>query len=256
MEINYLNFVLAFLVSVVLTVLIIFFNTRIENYIKTPEGPQKIHRGNISRLGGLSIYITLFIFTLFNFSEENFLFLKLLFVSFPVFVFGFFEDVTQSVTPKLRLFGSLISSVLFIFILDSKINNVGMFYIDIFLANEIISIFFTIFCVIFLIQAFNIIDGLNGLASGCSGIIAFSFTLIALRNGQNEAALIGICISATCLAFLKYNLISGLHTFYMEKENIYKNLLPPLSILSNRDEKELISNLEKINFSIKSLATA
>ncbi len=56
--------------------------------------------------------------------------------------------------------------------------------------------------------------------------------------------------------FEKYNLISGLHTFYKKTDNIYKNLLPPLSILDDLDEKELIRNLENLDFSIKSLEAA
>ena len=42
----------------------------------------------------------------------------------------------------------------------------------------------------------------------------------------------------------------------LEYENLYENLLPPLSILNEKDEKELISNLEKLNFSINSLMAA
>lgn len=209
MEIYYLNFLLAILVSVVMTALIIFFNNYIENYIKSPKGPQKIHKGNISRLGGLSIYITLFIFTLFNFSEENFLFLKLLFVSFPVFIFGFFEDLTQSVTPKLRLLGSLISGVLFVFILESKINNVGLFYIDFFLSYEIISILFTIFCIIFLIQAFNIIDGLNGLSLSSAILILLSICFISYDLKDKKIFLLTILMISLLLGVLLFNFPYG-----------------------------------------------
>jgi hypothetical protein len=46
-------------------------------------------------------------------------------------------------------------------------------------------------------------------------------------------------------------LISGLHTFYSKNDLIYKNVLPPLSILNSNEEKELIDNLEKLNFSTK-----
>ena len=56
--------------------------------------------------------------------------------------------------------------------------------------------------------------------------------------------------------FEKYNLISGLHTFYKQKDSIYENLLPPLRVLEDKSEQDLIYNLEKINFSIKSLMAA
>ena len=56
--------------------------------------------------------------------------------------------------------------------------------------------------------------------------------------------------------FEKYNLISGLHTFYSKNDLIYKNVLPPLSILNSKEEKELIDNLEKLNFSTKPIMVA
>ena len=104
---------------------------------------------------------------------------------------------------------------------------------------------------------------LKGLELGCSGIITATCnatSLIArkvyddfqIKNDQS----VNDKLCKVRQTFEKYNLISGLHTFYTKKESIYKNLLPPLSILSDIDEKELISNLEKIDFSIKSLIAA
>ncbi len=56
--------------------------------------------------------------------------------------------------------------------------------------------------------------------------------------------------------FEKYNLISGLHTFFKSKDNIYENLLPPLRILNKEEEIELLNNLEKLDFSFKSSMVA
>ena len=57
--------------------------------------------------------------------------------------------------------------------------------------------------------------------------------------------------------FEKYNLISGLHyLLFTKKDLIYKNVLPPLSILNSKEEKELTDNLEKLNFSIKPIMAA
>ena len=42
-------------------------------------------------------------------------------------------------------------------------------------------------------------------------------------------------------AFDKYNLISGLHTYCSQENKIYKNILPPLSLLNKSDEKDLIN---------------
>ena len=57
-------------------------------------------------------------------------------------------------------------------------------------------------------------------------------------------------------AFDKYNLISGLHTYYSKIDKIYKNILPPLSLLNKNDEKDLIKNLNDLNFTNKTSLVA
>ena len=104
---------------------------------------------------------------------------------------------------------------------------------------------------------------LKGLELGCSGIITATCNATArlarkvyddFNEGIPQTVNEKLCEVRS--EFEKYNLISGLHTFYKKKENIYENLLPPLRILDARSEKELNNNLEKLNFSIKSLMAA
>jgi 4-hydroxy-tetrahydrodipicolinate synthase len=46
-------------------------------------------------------------------------------------------------------------------------------------------------------------------------------------------------------------LISGLHSYYSKQDEIYENLLPPLKILNEKEEKDLFESLEKFNFFTK-----
>ena len=104
---------------------------------------------------------------------------------------------------------------------------------------------------------------LKGLELGCSGIITATCnaTSVLARKvyddflvGKPQTVNDKLCEIRS--EFEKYNLISGLDTFYKKKESIYENLLPPLKVLDAKSEKELIYNLEKLNFSIKSLMAA
>jgi len=104
---------------------------------------------------------------------------------------------------------------------------------------------------------------LKGLELGCSGIITATCNATAglARKvyddfGKGTPQTVNEKLCEVRGEFEKYNLISGLHTFYKKKENIYENLLPPLRVLDAKREKELINNLEKLNFSIKSLMAA
>ena len=50
--------------------------------------------------------------------------------------------------------------------------------------------------------------------------------------------------------FDSFNLIEGLHTLYAQKNPIYKNILPPLRLLNEKDKIKLFSELGKLNFNI------
>ena len=56
--------------------------------------------------------------------------------------------------------------------------------------------------------------------------------------------------------FEKFNLISGLHSFMSDEDEIYKNVLPPISLLNKKDKLQLIEELNKQNFTLGSLKAA
>ena len=118
------------------------------------------------------------------------------------------------------------------------------------------------------LENFSILPGsesklLKGLELGCSGIIAATCNVTAelarkvyddfiARNDQT----VNQKLCDVRSSFEKYNLISGLHTYFGKYNQSYMNVLPPLNTLNSLDENELIKNLEKLNFSIKSLIAA
>ena len=118
------------------------------------------------------------------------------------------------------------------------------------------------------LENFSILPGsesklLKGLELGCSGIITATCNVTAelsrkvyddFHAGNEQTVNQKLCDVRS--EFEKYNLISGLHTYYAKKNSYYKNVLPPLSILNSQNENELINNLEKLNFSINSLKAA
>ena len=96
---------------------------------------------------------------------------------------------------------------------------------------------------------------LKGLELGCSGIITATCNVSSAMarkvyddffNKKEQTINQKLCDVRN--TFEKYNLISALHSYYSKKDLIYKNVLPPLSILNPTDKKELTNNLEKLNF--------
>ena len=118
------------------------------------------------------------------------------------------------------------------------------------------------------LENFSVLPGsesklFKALELGCSGIITATCNVTSqlarkvyddFLVGRDQTANQKLCDIRNI--FEKYNLISGLHTFYSQKNQSYKNVLPPLKILNSIDERKLIDNLDKLNFSIKSLMAA
>jgi len=96
---------------------------------------------------------------------------------------------------------------------------------------------------------------LKGLELGCSGIITATCNVTAQMSRKvyddyylGKEQLYNQKLCDIRKVFDNYNLISGLHTFYSKENKIYKNILPPLSLLNEIDEKDLMNNLKKLNF--------
>ncbi len=104
---------------------------------------------------------------------------------------------------------------------------------------------------------------LKGLELGCSGIITATCNATSqmarkvyddFKNGKEQEINSKLCNVRG--EFEKYNLISGLHTFFKSKDSIYENLIPPLRILNKEEEIDLLNNLQKLDFSFKSSMAA
>tara|TARA_B100001057_G_scaffold40892_1_gene36703 strand:+ start:1505 stop:2389 length:885 start_codon:yes stop_codon:yes gene_type:complete len=118
------------------------------------------------------------------------------------------------------------------------------------------------------IENFSIFPGselklLKGLELGCSGIITATCNVTAEISrkvyddfilGKEQSHNQKLCSVRS--VFDKYNLISGLHTIYSQENKIYKNILPPLSLLNENDQKDLLNSLKKLNFQSKPLLAA
>ena len=110
------------------------------------------------------------------------------------------------------------------------------------------------------IKNFSIFPGselklLSGLEIGCAGIITATCNATAelsrkvfddFEKKKTQTANEKLC--KVRKVFDQFNLISGLHSFLGKKNKIYKNLLPPLNLLNEKDEKKLLEDLSKLDF--------
>ena len=110
------------------------------------------------------------------------------------------------------------------------------------------------------LKNFSVLPGsetklIKGLKVGCSGIITATCNVTARLSrkvyddfikDKSETDNKKLCDVRE--AFENYNLISGIHAYYSTRDMIYKNVLPPLSLLGKNDYQDLEKNLISLNF--------
>ena len=110
------------------------------------------------------------------------------------------------------------------------------------------------------LENFSVLPGsetklIKGLKVGCSGIITATCNVTAKLSrkvyddfirDKSETDNKKLCDVRE--AFENYNLISGIHAYYSTRDMIYKNVLPPLSLLGKNDYQDLERNLISLNF--------
>jgi len=68
-----------------------------------------------------------------------------------------------------------------------------------------VSMFFTVFWVVGITNAFNLLDNLNGLSSGIAGISSIFFGIMAWRDNQLYIAVLSFALAGACFGFLRHN---------------------------------------------------
>ena len=115
------------------------------------------------------------------------------------------------------------------------------------------------------INNFSVLPGsesklLEGLELGCAGIITATCNVTANLSRKvyedfikNEPQTKNELLCDVRSAFDQFNLISGLHSFMSDEDEIYKNVVPPVSLLREKDKNKLKEDLKKLNFEIDKL---
>jgi UDP-N-acetylmuramyl pentapeptide phosphotransferase/UDP-N-acetylglucosamine-1-phosphate transferase len=134
-------------------------------------------------IGGL---IIMFYLIIFNHD------LKFVYFCSLIFLLGFFSDLIVLKKPLTKFMLQLIVVLSFLFFYDLKILSTKIFFLDYFLDNKIFSIFFTLFCLLILINGSNFIDGVNTLLCGYYLLVLGVIFYLSLNNINNNFKIINL----------------------------------------------------------------
>ena len=173
------------------------------------DGIQKVHEHATPRIGGLGIYLSLWLAAmLLNNGRDDMLKLLLL-AALPALLFGLAEDVTKRVGIKARLLATMASGLLAWWLTGYALWRLDIPFVDEILAYAPVAIIFTAFAVGGVANAINLIDGFNGLASGTLLICLTGLGVLAASQGDLELARVIFVIGAATLGFFLLNFPFG-----------------------------------------------
>ncbi len=168
-------------------------------------GVQKVHTRPTARIGGIAIVVGVVTGFLLAHPDRQKLLWPLLLAGSPAFAFGLLEDLTKRVAVRTRLLATLICGVLGWALTGYSITDVNVPGIDWLLSFTIVSVAFTAFAAGGMANALNIVDGINGLASGAVLIMLGGFALLANELGDVDLLRTSLIMGGAILGFVLLN---------------------------------------------------
>lgn len=209
-----ITLITSLLTSFILTSLLVRFEHIHSNFTGDNHFslPQKFHNTNISRVGGISIFVALVVSGIFrmlfeDLGEHEVIFLVI--ASLPAFVVGLTEDLTKRVGIQTRLLGTAISAIFAGYIFNNWITHSGFHFVDSLFLIPMFSILFTAFAVCGLANAYNIIDGFNGLACMAAVISLISISYVGFKVYDPIIFILGMAMIGAILGFFFWNYPKG-----------------------------------------------
>lgn len=178
--------------------------SREKHLFDEPDG-RSSHVQKTPSLGGVAIFASIVITYLLAIPKVSFLSnIHALIPSLVILFFIGLKDDILVIDPYKKLLAQVIASGLFIYFADIRIGNL----FGLFTAYEIPygpSFVITLFVMIVIINAYNLIDGIDGLAAGLGIIIALSFGVYFYLVKLYWASELSLVLIGSLLAFMRFN---------------------------------------------------
>lgn len=207
---------ISFLVAFMATLLVIRYQN-LHGWFSADSdlmGVQKFHDRPVPRIGGLGLFLAVLLAMMWRWVEHSAVGgfgLGLLCASVPAFAAGFVEDVTKRVGVSVRLLATALSAALAGWLLGAWLPNLQIFGVDaLMMAYPWLAVVITCFAVAGVANAFNIIDGYNGLSAMVAVIILGGIAYVAFQLADFEIMIAAFAMMGALLGFLAWNYPRGL----------------------------------------------
>jgi len=213
---SYLYFLLAIVLGfslVVICIPSIVSVAKAKNLIEKING-RDIHTQKVSALGGVAILIGFIVSTIVStngFPLDN---LKYIFASIILVFFIGLKDDLVTVSNRKKFMVQVFAALLLIFLANMRIVDfhgfLGLYAVDYFTGTLT-----TLFLMILTINAYNLIDGVDGLASGLAIVAAFTFGLFFVLIDDFQYSVMSFALAGSLLGFFIYNVFGTTNKIFM-----------------------------------------
>ena len=197
---------LLFFTALVFTLLLTPASISLAEKIGAMDTPndRSVHVRIMPRMGGLGMAISVVV-SLFLFVEMNHVIVAFLAGTLIVITVGMLDDLFQ-IRPLYKMAGQILACSVFLYVSELQITSLGnLLGMGVFDFYQPWSFLLTLFCMLGVINAFNLSDGLDGLAAGLTLIASLFMAALALLSGNWEALFVIVAVIGATFAFLKFN---------------------------------------------------
>lgn len=201
MENLIIGIIFSFILTMVFLPILIKFASA--NKLFVPQSYRRMHHSSVSALGGLAIFVSSTLsFILFS-DLVNFPDYRMIISSaFLMFALGLRDDLFE-MTPFYKLFGQIVAVALVVLFANVRIDFLQHYFDGNF--GVILDIFASIIIVVGIINAYNMIDGIDMLAAMTGFIILSTLGVWFFIVQQFDYSLALLSLSSALLAFMVYN---------------------------------------------------
>ncbi len=202
----YLNYALAAALALVLSMFslprIILIAKRKKLY-DLPDNNRKIHKEVIPNLGGIGIFFATMIVASFFIQTTDQWWHYVVSSSLILFIIGLKDDILI-LTPAKKFMAQILAAIVTVIFADIRLHSLhgilGVYEMPYWL-----SVGFSIVGTTFIINAFNLIDGIDGLAGSIGSLCSFTLGVALAFQGNYNAACFAFALFGGLVGFLRYN---------------------------------------------------
>lgn len=195
-------FILAFIIAYQTFPTILYVAEK-KHLMDEPDS-RSMHSNRTPTLGGIGIFFSLVVVMTITGAMLNTKVLLLVMGGLTILFFLGLKDDLTVLSARNKFAGQLIAALLLIVFTDTRIIGFSKI-LDVDVLPYWISIFFTLFVYILIINAYNLIDGVDGLAGSTALLMSVIFSVLFYNSGALSLATISVALIGALLAFLRFN---------------------------------------------------